>query len=149
MNKVCALLPSKYKLEQTFPKINEVTIKEGDPNYKDKEAAAWKTANEQLIAENNGKKPNASDVKERADILLNIPVYGAVRDGDFCNDFFPFLKEKHKQLGIEEHGKLGHAALVMHSADGCKHNTGKKDVPIITCNEQLYSLEVQKKYFNC
>ena len=84
-------------------------------------------------------------MKERADILLNIPVYGAVRDGDFCNDFFPFLKEKHKQLGVNEHGKLGFAALVTHSADGCKHNTGKKDVPIITCSEQLYSLEVQKK----
>ena len=40
VNKVSALLPSsKYKLEQTFPKINKVTIK-GDPNYKDKEAAA-------------------------------------------------------------------------------------------------------------
>ena len=88
-------------------------------------------------------------MKERADILLKVSVYGAVRDGDFCNDFFPFLKEKHKQLGIEEHGKLGFTALVIHSADGCTHNTGKKDVPIITCSEQLYSLEVQKKrYFN-
>ena len=55
VNKVSALLPSKYKLEQTFPKINEIVIKEGDPNYKDKEAAAWKAANEQLMAENNGK----------------------------------------------------------------------------------------------
>ena len=55
VNKVSALLPSKYKLEQTFPKINEVTIKEGDPNYKDKEATAWKAASEQLMAKKMGK----------------------------------------------------------------------------------------------
>ena len=99
------------------------------------------------MAKNNEKKPNASAVKERADILLNIPVYSAVRDGNFCNDFFPFLKENHRQLGVDECRKLGYAAIVTHSADGCKHNTGKKDIPIITSSEQLYSLEVKKKIF--
>ena len=77
----------KYKLEQTFPKIKEVVIKEGDPNYKQKEQEVWAAANEQVMSENNGKKPTSNTVKEQVYVLLNKPVLGAVRVGDFSNDF--------------------------------------------------------------
>ena len=117
----------------------------GDPNYKEKEQEVWATANEQVTFENNGKTPTSSAVKERVYMLLNKPVLGAVRVGDFSNDFFPSMKEKHRQLGVREYGKLGFSTLLIHSADGCKHNTGKKEVPIITANEQVFSLEVQNR----
>ena len=145
VDKVTTLLKSKYKLEQTFPKIKEVVIKEGIPNYKQKEQEVWAAANEQVTSENNGKKPTANAVKKRVYVLLNKPVLGAVRVGDFSNDFFPSMRQKHTQLGVEEYGKLGFSTLLIHSADGCKHNTGKKEVPIITANEQVFSLEVQQK----
>ena len=50
----------------------------------------------------------------------------AVRVGDFSNDFFPLMRKKHRQLGVREYRKLGFSTLLIHSADGCKHNTGKK-----------------------
>ena len=55
------------------------------------------------------------------------------------------MRQKHTQLGVEKYGKLGFSTLLIHSADGCKHNTGKKEVPIITANKQVFSLEVQQK----
>ena len=61
VDKVTTLLKSKYKLEQTFPKIKEVIIKVGDPNYKEKEQEVWATVNAQVTSENNnGKTPTSS-----------------------------------------------------------------------------------------
>ena len=73
-------------------------------------------------------------MKEQVYVLLNKPVLGAMCIGDFSNDFFPSMIQKHIQLGVEEYGKLGFSTLLIHSTDGCKHNTGKKEVPIITAN---------------
>ena len=41
-------------------------------------------------------------MKEQVYVLLNKPVLGAVRVGDFSNDFFPSMRQKHIQLGVEE-----------------------------------------------